>query len=60
MNIRTRHMALLTYAGLAAIILVKEMVVDPVQIIALLAPIGGMFTWDKISGTKGTTTTPTA
>jgi len=52
MNIRTRHMALLTYTGLAAIVLVKGMITDQVQIIALLAPIIGMFTWDKIKGTQ--------
>jgi hypothetical protein len=48
-------MALLTYAGLAAIALVKDMVNTPEQIIALLAPIGGMFVWDKINGTKSPT-----
>lgn len=51
MNFRTRHMALATYTGLAAIVLVKDLITDPVQIIALLAPIIGMFTWDKIKGT---------
>ena len=45
-------MALLTYTGLAAIILVKDMITDPVQIIALVSPVIGMFTWDKIKGTK--------
>jgi len=57
MNIRTRHMALLTYAGLAGIILAKDLITDPAGIIALLAPIGGMFVWDKINGTKPTTPT---
>ncbi len=52
MNIRTRHMALLTYTGLAAIVLVKEIVNTPEFAIALLAPIIGMFTWDKIKGTQ--------
>ena len=52
MEIRTRHMALLTYTGLAAIVLLKELITDEVQVIALLAPIIGMFTWDKIKGTK--------
>jgi hypothetical protein len=54
MNIRTRHMALLVYGGLAGIVLAKDLVTDPVQIIALIAPIAGMFTWDKIKGTPGT------
>jgi len=52
MNVRTRHMALLTYTGLAAIVLMKELVTDEIQVIALLAPIIGMFTWDKIKGTQ--------
>jgi len=52
MEIRTRHMALLTYTGLAAIVLMKELVTDEIQVIALLAPIIGMFTWDKIKGSK--------
>ena len=52
MNFRTRHMALATYTGLAAIVLLKDLITDPAQIIALLAPIIGMFTWDKIKGTK--------
>jgi len=45
-------MALLTYTGLAAIVLIKELVTDEIQVIALLAPIIGMFTWDKIKGTS--------
>jgi hypothetical protein len=52
MNIRTRHMALLTYAGLAAITLVNGTISTPEHIIAMLAPIGGMFAWDKIKGTQ--------
>lgn len=52
MNVRTRHMALLTYTGLSAIVLMKELVTDEIQVIALLAPIIGMFTWDKIKGTQ--------
>lgn len=51
MNIRTRHMALLTYTGLAAIILVKGMITAPEHLIALVSPVIGMFTWDKIKGT---------
>ena len=53
MNIRTRHMALLTYAGLSAMILLQGNIVHTFQdALALLAPIGGMFVWDKIKGTK--------
>jgi len=53
MNIRTRHMALLTYAGLSAIILLHGGIVNSFNdAMALLAPIGGMFVWDKIKGTK--------
>ena len=52
MNIRTRHMALLTYTGLAAVVLMKDLINTPEFAIALLAPIVGMFTWDKIKGTK--------
>jgi len=52
MEFRTRHMAILGYTGLAALIIIKEIITDPVLVVALIAPIGGMFTWDKISGTK--------
>jgi len=52
MALRTRHMALLTYTGLAALIIIKGVITDPVQVLALVAPIIGMFTWDKIRGTK--------
>lgn len=52
MNIRTRHMAVLTYAGLAAMIIWKELVNTPEMALALVAPLIGMFTWDKIKGTK--------
>lgn len=53
MNIRTRHMALLTYAGLAAIVLLQGGIVTTFEsAVALLAPIAGMFVWDKIHGTK--------
>ena len=51
MNLRTRHMALLTYTGLAAIVLVNGTISTPEHVIALLAPVGGMFAWDKIRGT---------
>ena len=52
MNIRTRHMALLTYTGLAAIVLAKDLLTQPEHIIALVTPLIGMFTWDKIKGTQ--------
>jgi len=52
MNIRTRHMALIAYSALSAVILAKDLIIDPAQIIALLAPIGGMFVWDKIQSSK--------
>jgi len=52
MNIRTRHMALLTYTGLAAVIIMKDLITTPEFAIALIAPLIGMFTWDKLKGTK--------
>lgn len=58
MEFRTRHMAVLAYTGLAVLIVVKDIITDPVQVIALLAPIAGMFTWDKISGTIATPKAP--
>jgi len=59
MEFRTRHMALVAYAGLATLIIVKDIVTDPVQVIALLAPIAGMFTWDKLDQ-RNKPKTPTA
>ena len=44
-------MALLTYTGLAAIMLMKDIINTPEMALALGAPIIGMFTWDKIKGT---------
>ena len=52
MNIRTRHMAILIYGGLAAIVLVNQTVTEPTHILGLLAPLGGMFAWDKIKHTE--------
>ncbi len=52
MNIRTRHMALLTYTGLAAILVFKDLINTPETALALVAPLVGMFTWDKIKGTQ--------
>ena len=52
MEFRTRHMAVVGYTGLAVLIIAKDLITDPVHIIALLAPIAGMFTWDKITETR--------
>ena len=51
MNIRTRHMAIFTYTGLAGLVLLKDIINTPEMAIALVAPLVGMFTWDKIKGT---------
>ncbi len=48
MNIRTRHIALMTYSGLAAMLIMKDLIIDPVQVVGLLAPIVGLWTYDKI------------
>ena len=56
MEFRTRHMAILAYTGVAVLLIVKDVITDPVQAVALVAPLIGMFTWDKISGTKATAT----
>jgi len=45
-------MALLTYTGLAAVIIMKDLITTPEFAIALIAPLVGMFTWDKLKGTK--------
>ena len=50
MEFRTRHMAMFLYAGLAAVILMKDLVTAPLDAIALIGPLVGMFTWDKIKG----------
>ena len=52
MEFRTRHMALATYAGLAAVILMKDIINTHEMAIALVAPLVGMFTWDKITSNK--------
>ncbi len=52
MEFRTRHMALATYTGLAAIILVKDIINTPEMAIALVTPLVAMFTWDKITSKK--------
>ena len=48
MKIRTRHLGILVYGGLTALVIFKEILTDPVQIIALLAPIVVMVGADKI------------
>lgn len=48
MNIRTRHLGILTYTGLAAIVLIKGLLTDPVHIIGMMAPIVVMAGADKI------------
>ena len=48
MNIRTRHLGILVYGGLVALIVIKELLTDPVQIIALTAPIIVLAMGDKI------------
>ena len=52
MEFRTRHMSLVAYAGIAVLIIAKDLITDPIQLVALLAPIAGMFTWDKIAEGK--------
>ena len=48
MEFRTRHMAIVSYSGIAVLIIAKDLITDPIQLVALLAPIAGMFAWDKI------------
>ena len=52
MEFRTRHMSIVAYAGIAVLIIVKDLITDPIQLVALLAPIAGMFTWDKFSASR--------
>jgi hypothetical protein len=52
MEFRTRHMAIFLYSGLAAVILVKDMITTPEMALALIAPLVGMFTWDKIDQSR--------
>jgi hypothetical protein len=49
-------MSLVAYAGIAVLIITKDLITDPIQLVALLAPIAGMFTWDKIVDGRKTTT----
>jgi len=48
MNIRTRHLGILVYGGLVALIVFKDVVSDPIHIVGLLAPIVAMVGADKI------------
>mgnify|MGYP005820782043 CR=1 FL=1 len=48
MNIRTRHIALMTYSGLTALIIAKDILTDPTHIIGLMTPIVALWTYDKI------------
>jgi hypothetical protein len=48
MNIRTRHLGILVYGGLVALIVIKDIVSDPVHILALTAPIIGLAVGDKV------------
>lgn len=52
MEFRTRHMAIFLYAGLASVILMKDLITTPEMALALIAPLVGMFTWDKISNSR--------
>lgn len=47
MNIRTRHLGILAYSGLAALIIAKDIISDPIHIVGLLAPIVAMVAADK-------------
>ncbi len=38
----------MTYSGLAAMLIMKDLIIDPVQVVGLLAPIVGLWTYDKI------------
>lgn len=57
MNIRTRHLGILVYGGLVALIVIKGIVEDPLHIIGLTAPIIALAMGDKIEavvrGTSG-------
>lgn len=48
MNIRTRHLGILVYGGIVALIIFKDIITDPVHIIALTAPIVALAIGDKI------------
>jgi len=48
MNIRTRHLGILVYGGIVALIVIKDIITDPVHILALTAPIIVLATADKV------------
>ena len=48
MNIRTRHLGILVYGGLVALIVMKDIITDPLQIVTLVAPIVVLASADKI------------
>ena len=48
MNIRTRHLGILVYGGLVALIVIKDIIEDPLQIVALVAPIVVLASADKL------------
>jgi len=48
MNIRTRHLGILVYGGLVALIIFKGIITDPVHILGLVAPIVALASADKI------------
>ena len=48
MNIRTRHLGILVYGGIVALIVMKDIVTDPTLIIGLVAPIVALAGADKI------------
>ena len=48
MNIRTRHLGILVYGGLVALIVWKDLITDPVHILGLVAPIVVMAGADKV------------
>ncbi len=52
MNIRTRHLGILVYGGLSALIIFKGIISDPVHILGLLAPIVAMVAADKMEAIK--------
>jgi len=48
MNIRTRHLGILVYGGIVSLIVLKDIITDPVHILSLTAPIILLATADKI------------
>ena len=52
MEFRTRHMAIALYGGIAALgVIMKPELIESMQdLMLLLAPFIGMFTWDKLKG----------